>query len=142
MANACRGRFPRHLRIVALIFAAVGLFGMTYLAVSQRIREFGIRTALGATAARREAGAARRDVADPAGSRTGIGGRGHRGPSSCRADSSASTRRIRQPTPPVPLFRPRSRFSRVSCRPSARQERTRWWRSASTRSYLTNLTLV
>jgi putative ABC transport system permease protein len=37
---------------LALILAAVGLFGITYLAVSQRRREFGIHAALGATRAR------------------------------------------------------------------------------------------
>ena len=34
---------------LALILATVGLFGLTYLTVSQRTREFGIRAALGAT---------------------------------------------------------------------------------------------
>jgi predicted permease len=34
---------------LALILATVGLFGTTYLTVSQRTREFGIRAALGAT---------------------------------------------------------------------------------------------
>jgi predicted permease len=34
---------------LALVLATVGLFGMTYLAVGQRTREFGIRAALGAT---------------------------------------------------------------------------------------------
>jgi putative ABC transport system permease protein len=34
---------------LALLLATVGLFGMTYLAVGQRTREFGIRAALGAT---------------------------------------------------------------------------------------------
>jgi predicted permease len=34
---------------LALVLATVGLFGMTYLTVSQRTREFGIRAALGAT---------------------------------------------------------------------------------------------
>ncbi len=33
---------------LALTLATVGLFGMTYLTVSQRTREFGIRVALGA----------------------------------------------------------------------------------------------
>jgi hypothetical protein len=37
---------------LALTLATVGLFGMTYLTVSQRTREFGIRAALGATPAR------------------------------------------------------------------------------------------
>jgi macrolide transport system ATP-binding/permease protein len=37
---------------LALVLASVGLFGMTYLTVSQRTREFGIRAALGATRAR------------------------------------------------------------------------------------------
>jgi putative ABC transport system permease protein len=37
---------------LALTLATVGLFGMTLLAVSQRRREFGIRTALGATRSR------------------------------------------------------------------------------------------
>jgi len=34
---------------LALTLATVGLFGLTYMTVSQRTREFGIRTALGAT---------------------------------------------------------------------------------------------
>jgi ABC-type antimicrobial peptide transport system permease subunit len=34
---------------LALILATVGLFGLMYLTVSQRTREFGIRAALGAT---------------------------------------------------------------------------------------------
>ncbi len=34
---------------LALILATVGLFGLTYLTVSQRTREFGIRAAIGAT---------------------------------------------------------------------------------------------
>jgi predicted permease len=38
--------------ILALTLATVGLFGMTYLTVSQRTREFGIRAALGATPGR------------------------------------------------------------------------------------------
>ena len=37
---------------LALILATVGLFGLTYLTVSQRTREFGIRAALGATPGR------------------------------------------------------------------------------------------
>ena len=37
---------------LALVLATVGLFGMTYLTVSQRTREFGIRAALGATPGR------------------------------------------------------------------------------------------
>jgi len=37
---------------LALTLATVGLFGMTYLTVSQRTREFGIRAALGATPGR------------------------------------------------------------------------------------------
>jgi predicted permease len=35
--------------MLALVLATVGLFGITYLAVGQRTREFGIRAALGAT---------------------------------------------------------------------------------------------
>jgi ABC-type antimicrobial peptide transport system permease subunit len=38
--------------VLALVLATVGLFGMMYFAVSQRTREFGIRTAVGATQAR------------------------------------------------------------------------------------------
>lgn len=34
---------------LALTLATVGLFGLTYMTVSQRTREFGIRAALGAT---------------------------------------------------------------------------------------------
>jgi ABC-type antimicrobial peptide transport system permease subunit len=37
---------------LALVLATVGLFGTTFLAVNQRTREFGIRTALGATRGR------------------------------------------------------------------------------------------
>jgi predicted permease len=37
---------------LALVLATVGLFGTTYLTVGQRTREFGIRSALGATRAR------------------------------------------------------------------------------------------
>jgi len=37
---------------LALVLAAVGLFGTTYLAVGQRTREFGIRAALGSTRGR------------------------------------------------------------------------------------------
>jgi putative ABC transport system permease protein len=37
---------------LAMVLAMVGLFGMTYLAVGQRTREFGIRSAIGATQSR------------------------------------------------------------------------------------------
>ena len=64
---------------LALTLATVGLFGMTYLTVSQRTREFGIRAAIGATP-RRVMGLVLREghLADGAGSRAGPRWCGHR----------------------------------------------------------------
>ncbi len=60
---------------LALTLATVGLFGLTYMTVSQRTREFGIRAALGATPRRVvERIASRRCCAGTAGVLIGLAG--------------------------------------------------------------------
>jgi predicted permease len=49
---AAIGTFGTALAVLSLVLAAAGVFGIVSFVASQRIREFGIRTAIGATASR------------------------------------------------------------------------------------------
>ncbi len=83
VAGEDRGRVPRASAARSRSsLATVGLFGLTYLTVSQRTREFGIRAALGASP-RRVMGLVLREghLADAPGRRTGTGRRRRRRPS-------------------------------------------------------------
>ncbi len=49
---AAIGTFATALAVLSLVLAAAGIFGIVSFVASQRIREFGIRTAIGATSSR------------------------------------------------------------------------------------------
>ena len=142
MAGEDRGGIPRGVRTLALVLATVGLFGLTYMTVSQRTREFGIRAALGASP-RRVMGLVLREgiLLTLPGVALGLAGAAVAGRLVASGLVGVSPT-IPRPTPPVPRSRTAVAFSRACCRHIARRGWTRWWRCASTRSYLADLTFV